>query len=180
MIFNGFKSHLFVVNRTFYQTLEKRRNKASFSGYCKRSTAWLGCGYYFWLNEADAIRWGQDSDYYKTGTFEIYKSEIIFDDVLNTVFNEEDYNFFVKIIEMAAESFIKKIEELPTIKQINDYFIEKGILKGIVGILFQDLPTSERYNLVQKLHYKKRIQLVVYNKSIILSFDYHTEGECLS
>lgn len=168
------------MNRTFYQTLEKRKIRAISPGFCKKSTAWLGSGYYYWLNDEDAIRWGQDSNHYHSGFYEIYKSNIAFDQVLNTVFNEQDYNFFVKIVELAATYFIKKVNERPTIKQINDYFIDKGILKDVVGILFQDLPLNETYHLVQKLYYKKRIQLVVYNKSIILSFDYYSEGECLN
>ncbi|MCL4548640.1 MAG: hypothetical protein M1495_08735 [Bacteroidetes bacterium] len=167
------------MNRICYQTVEKRRIRTDSAIYCSKPNAWLGSGYYFWLNENDTLKWGQESDYYRTGYFETYKSEISFDNVLNTVFNENDYNFFLKTIEMAATYFIKKINERPTIKQINDYFREKGIWKSIDGILFQDLPRNETYVLVQELYYKKRIQLVVYNKDIILSFDFHLEGACL-
>jgi hypothetical protein len=166
------------LNRTFYQTLEKRKIRANFAGYCLRTSAWLGSGYYFWSDELDAMRWGQDAEY-RSKHYEIYKSEILFDDVLNTVFNEQDYNFYVKIIEIAAEYFIKKINERPSIKLINDYMREHGIYQNIVGVLFQDLPTSKSYSLVQNLFYKKRIQLCVYNKNIILSFNYHLDGECL-
>jgi len=167
------------LNKVLYQTLEKRKDKAISAGYCKRPNAWLGNGYYFWYNEDDSIKWGQESSYYKAGYFEVYKAEIYFDNILNTVFDEEAYNFFLKITEMAAKYFIKKIDIRPTIKQINDYFKEKGIFKDIDGILFQDIPTSKTYTLVENLYYKKRIQLVVYNKDIILTFTFHDEGACL-
>lgn len=166
------------MNRVLYQTLCKRDKRCNAPGLCKKSNAWLGKGYYFWLNEDDAIRWGLDSKYY-TRKYEIYKSEIFFDNILNTVFDEGAYNFFVEIIEEAAKIFIKKTNKRPTIKRINDYFNEKGVWAGVDGILFQDLPKSETYGLVQNLYYKKRIQLVVYNKQVVISFVYHSGGECL-
>jgi hypothetical protein len=76
--------------------------------------------------------------------------------------------------------FIKKTEERPTLKQINDYFKEKGIWKNVDGIMFQDLPTSETYILVKEFFYKKRIQLVVYKKETIITFAFNSEGACLN
>lgn len=166
------------MDRLLYQTLEKRKARAINPGFCSKSNAWLGNGFYFWLEELDAHRWGQDARY-NSRHYEIYKSVILFDNVLNTVFEEKAYNFFVKLVETAAAHFIKKINERPTIKQLNDYFKDHGVFKDIDGILFQDLPKNPTYGLVQELYYKKRIQLCVYNKQIILTFEYHLDGECL-
>ncbi len=54
---------------------------------------------------------------------------------------------------------------------------ECTIRKKKDGILFQDLPNSEDL-LVEKLYYRKRIQLVAYNLEIINKFTFLYDGEC--
>jgi hypothetical protein len=41
--------------RSMYHVQEKRKNRLVNPVKCNRSDAWLGSGYYFWLEEVDAI-----------------------------------------------------------------------------------------------------------------------------
>lgn len=147
---------------------------------CTRDDAWLGEGYYFWYDENDAVRWGQSSKK-EYGFFDIYQAHINCDNVLDTVFNEEHYLFWLKQIEKVASTIIKKTGEKPTLKEINEYFSEKGQWKNVTGIMFQDLPTNSELLMVKPIEsrnnkqsffvYKKRIQLVVYDDTIISNFE---------
>jgi hypothetical protein len=160
-----------------YHTQEKRGEQLQFPIICTRADAWLGNGYYFWKEEIDAIHWGNKSKN-KTKWFEIYSATIDCTNVLDTVFNEEHYDFWRKQIEKAAKEIIKKTNIKPSIKEINQYFKEKAKWDELTaGIMFQDLPFSDDL-LVKELNYRKRIQLVVYNKGIIKNFVLHSEMEC--
>ena len=160
-----------------YHTQEKRRTKLTSPIMCINDNAWLGEGYYFWNDILDAIFWGHESKK-RTGYFEIYNAEIDCENILDTVFNEEHYNFWVKQIEKAAKHFIKTADVKPTIKEINEYFTEVSKWTNkFNGILFQDLPYSKDL-LVQNLYYRKRIQMVVFNLDIIRNFAFHSDMKC--
>lgn len=140
-------------------------------------SAWLGNGYYFWDDEIDALDWGKSSKR-STGFFELYIAQIISENILDTVFNREQYEFWTSQIAKIAKTILKKTGKKPTIKELNEYFLEKGTLSELDGILFQDLPSKPEKSLVEGLFYKKRIQLVVYNLSIINNFRYKSEWRC--
>ncbi|GHT15500.1 hypothetical protein AGMMS4956_15580 [Bacteroidia bacterium] len=142
-----------------------------------RSNAWLGYGYYFWYDEIDAIHWGHNSKK-QTGYFEVYKADIECDNVLDTVFNEENYTFWKKQIEKAAQHIMQKTGIRTTLKEINQYFQERASWSDVAdGILFQDLPNSEDL-LVTDFNYRKRIQLVAYKLDIVSNFAFHDEWKC--
>lgn len=164
-------------NRVMYHTQEKRRKRLSFPAKCQNiKKAWLGQAYYFWDDEFDAIAWGHNSKR-NTGYFEIYKSDIDCTNVLDTVFNEEHYIKWKKLIEKAVEKCIKKTGIKPTIREINLYISEKtSFTTETDGVLFQDIPRSNP--LVTEMYYRKRIQLAVYNKNIICNFAFHFEYKC--
>jgi hypothetical protein len=144
---------------------------------CTRSDAWLGDGYYFWYDESDAILWGQHAKKpYKR--FVVYSAEINCDDVLDTVFNEEHYVFWLRSIDKIAETIIKNTGEKPNIKELNLYLKERGGWKNVTGIMFQDLPTNEILLKVIKFYYRKRIQLVAFENTIIHNFAHNFEGAC--
>jgi hypothetical protein len=165
------------LNRLMYHTQEKRRVKLSGPILAERNNAWLGIAYYFWQNEVDAIHWGTESKN-KTGCYEVYSSEIDCEDVLDTVFNEEHYNFWVVQIEKAASRIIKITGKKATIKEINSYFSEKAKWSELTsGIMFQDLPFSDDL-LVKDFNYRKRIQLAVFKLEIILTFAFLYEQKC--
>ncbi|SHG43463.1 hypothetical protein SAMN05444362_1281 [Dysgonomonas macrotermitis] len=160
-----------------YHTQEKRKTRLSSPKPCTRDDAWLGNGYYFWYDEIDAIHWGNNSKT-KTGSFEIYKALINLDNILDTVFNEEHYQFWMKQIEKAAKAIIKITGKKPTLKEINQYFQERSKWQDITkGILFQDLPNSDDL-LVSGLYYRKRIQLAAYDLGIVSEFCFQEEMNC--
>lgn len=161
-----------------YHTQEKRgSNILEAPIMCTRFDAWLGEGYYFWDNEIDAIHWGNNSKN-RTGRFQIYKAFISEEDILNTVFNEEHYKFWIAQIEKIAKAIIKKTGSKASLKEVNQYMKERaGWNKNISGIMFQDLPNSEDL-LVMGLFYRKRIQLVAYKLEIIKEFSLKEERMC--
>ena len=114
----------------------------------------------------DAIHWGNHSKK-RTGAFEIYSALIDCKNVLDTVFDAESYKFWVKQIEKVAKTITKKTGKKAKIREINHYFSDKAKWgEEMTGILFQDLPNSTDL-LVENFYYRKRIQIVVYNKDII-------------
>jgi len=160
-----------------YHTQEKKGKRLTQPIFCTRDDAWLGDAFYFWDDEIDAIHWGNNSKK-RTGYFEIYKAEIDFTDVLDTVFNEQQYKFWVKQLEKAAKFITIKTGFKPTIKEVNQYFKEKAKWSDLAdGILFQDLPYCEDL-LVKGFNYRKRIQLAAYDLRIVNNFSFHSEAEC--
>ncbi|KAA6317650.1 hypothetical protein EZS27_032225 [termite gut metagenome] len=158
--------------KIMYHTQERRNELLKSPILCKKENAWLGEGYYFWKEEIDAIMWGHNSKR-KTECFQIYKADIDCENILDTVFNEEQYDFWIKQIEKAAKQIIKKTEIKPTVREINQYFKDRGKW-GYDGILFQDLPHSDDL-LIVNFNYRKRIQLVVYELRIIHRFELYLE-----
>lgn len=78
------------MNQIMFHTQENRRITLSNPVLCTRKDAWLGTAYYFWEDESDAIKWGQNS---KGDCFQTYSALIKSDKVLDTVFNREQYDF---------------------------------------------------------------------------------------
>jgi len=161
-----------------FHTQECRENELVEPCECTRDDAWLGNGYYYWYDIDDAERWGRNSKR-KTGSFEIYESQIDCSNVLDTVFNEEHYLFWLKQIEKAAKQIVKKTGQKPTLKELNDYFKERAVWDEVHGILFQDLHSNFNFSMIKPIEYrgkkrpfvyKKRIQLAVYSLEIILTF----------
>jgi hypothetical protein len=160
-----------------YHTQEKWESQLTKPIICVRRNAWLGTAYYFWDDEVDAIQWGHKSKR-NTGFFEVYKATIESENVLDTVFNEDHYNFWVKQIEKAAKHISKKTGLKASLKEINQYFKDKAKWSEITdGVLFQDLPISEDL-VVRDLYYRKRIQMAVYNLEIINNFAFHFDMKC--
>lgn len=161
----------------YYHTQENRINELESPIKCRKDNAWLGEAYYFWENEDDAVYWGIKFKN-KTGSYDIYKVDIQSNDILDTVFNKEHYNFWIKQIEKAAKFFVKKTNTKPTLKEINDYFYERNIWTELDGILFQDISNNPIHFMVREFQYKKRIQLALYNKEKITNFALHFTSEC--
>jgi hypothetical protein len=157
--------------RKMYHTQEHRLLRLSEPKQCEEKHAWLGKGYYYWDEHEDAIRWGNNSKK-RTGRFEIYLSFINCENVLDTVFNEKEYRFWLTQVEKVAKNWIKKTNEKLSPEELNDCFRERATWNEVAGIMFQDLPRNPDYLLVTDFHYKKRIQLVVFDKKIIMTFDF--------
>jgi len=157
--------------RIGYHSQEKRGIQLIGPVICKRLNAWLGNGYYFWDDKIDAINWGNNAKT-KTKKFEIYKADIDTENFLNTVFDEDHYKFWLRIIESVAKKFHKQNNKKPEISHINLYLEENGYWKenNIQGIIFQDISENPNQTMVKSLYYKKRIQIVVFNLDKISNF----------
>lgn len=166
------------MERRMYHTQEYRGVELEQPIKCYRDDAWLGEGYYFWYDILDAENWGEKSKK-KTGKYIICEARIDCSNILDTVFNEDHYLFWLRQIEKTAKKIIKLTGEKPSLKEINDYFKERGNWEPANGVLFQDLPYNFDFLLVKPIQYRnakrpfiyrKRIQLVVYNIDIVLTF----------
>ena len=166
------------MKRICYHTQEKRKVILKQPLKCEKINAWLGIGYYFWIDENDALFWGQVAKR-KTGKYDVYIAHIVFEDILDTVFNEEHYTFWLKNIEKAGKTILKKTGIKPTLKEINEYFMERGIWNEIDGIMFQDISQNETHYIVQQFQYKKRIQLGLFNLNKMSNFAHHFTGDCV-
>jgi hypothetical protein len=177
-----------VTIKQYYHTQETRGIELTSPIKCTRDDAWLGEAYYFWFDLEDAEDWGNSSKRGK-GYYDIYQSEINIENVLDTVFNEEHYNFWFKQIEKIARIIMAKTKIKPTLKELNDYLKERGTWNELHGIRFQDLPVSPDRLLIKPIEYKsgkiryfqyrKRIQLAVYNSEIISKFTRLATEKCI-
>jgi hypothetical protein len=144
---------------------------------------WLGDAYYFWQDYEFSEEWGYNrichNKLYKNGTlthFDIYDAELNIDfpsdDVIDSVFNEEDYRQFLANLEKFAVFYELEHKTKPTLEEFNDYIKDYNIWSDIKAIRFQDLPTkSDRnYLKIKRFYYKKRIQIAVYDVKIISKF----------
>ncbi|MEK7257464.1 MAG: hypothetical protein AAB316_22100 [Bacteroidota bacterium] len=177
--------------RQMFHTQERRQDMLYAPMKCLREDAWLGEGYYFWYDVQDAEYWGRVSKT-TTGYYEVYSSKIDCSKVLDTVFNEEQYLYWLNQIEKVSSMFTERTGQKPTLKEVNEFFKEWGTWKELDGILFQDLPNSETLNLVAPVEvergggkkwkryfaYRKRIQLAVYNLKALQSFELQTISDC--
>ena len=92
---------------------------------------------------------------YFTRRLACYKQEFYMTIFYNNEFNEEHYFFWLKQLEKVAKSFILKTKIKPTLKELNDYFKERGTWGDVDGIQFQDLPTNVNHLLVKPIEYRK-------------------------
>lgn len=93
--------------RKMYHAQEYRGTILEKPIICIRKDAWLGSGYYFWNEEEDAFDWGKNSKSKLNGKFQIYCAIIDKSAVLDTVFNEEHYNFWKEMITKAIFKLVK-------------------------------------------------------------------------
>jgi hypothetical protein len=173
---------------TIFYTQESRDRILREPKKCIREDAWLGEAYYFWYDLFDADLWG-NSTKKRTSYYEVYQGTIEIDNILDTVFNEDHYTFWLGQVEKVSKILLKKTKIKPTLKEVNDFFKEKGVWKDVDGIQFQDLPINPDHLLIKPLEYKnkkvifayrKRIQLAVYNSEIITNFALLKREECLN
>lgn len=161
-----------------YHTQEKWDNRLKGPLECTKDNTWLGLAWYFWYDENDAHFWGITSKK-RTGYYEVYSADIDCENILDTVFNEEHYLFWVKQIEKAQKVFAKKTGKMVTLKQLNDYFLERKAWGNATGIMYQNIPEKGQNEIVKDFHYKKRIQIAVYDLAIMSNFAYYAEGKCV-
>ena len=157
---------------------------------CKEINAWLGKGYYFWVEEEFAKYWGEDFKTKNTGSYDIYTGLLDTTNCIDAVFNLDGYYFFRKQIDKVVDKFKNEGIEI-TLKNVHD-FLEENIWKekGITGIIYDDLPSNNnakpnrKYSLIKHsekehriFYYHKRIQIVMFNLNNIHNFALHLEEQ---
>ena len=165
-----------------YHTQEYRSTILEHPLKCVNKKAWLGFGYYFWLEEEYAHYWGQDAKINENSeSYDIYCADLNIDNCINTVFDEKGYDLFIKKIEEAILFFKSKREPF-SLETVNRYLVEKVWMKlGIAGIIYDDKPTNPRnknriYSEIPDLYYKKRIQAVIFDLKNICNFELYLEN----
>lgn len=158
------------MTKNCFHTQENRGNdKLKSPIRCVRDDAWFGDAYYYWENIDDADFWGKVSKT-ATGRYDVYGSGIDTESYLDTVFNEKHYRVWLNSIEKLALKFNIELGKKLTLKELNDYFKDKGLYKDVDGVIFQDISNNDKHYLIKGLQYKKRIQLAVFNKDTIKDF----------
>ena len=150
---------------------------------CANKKAWLGFGYYFWLEEEFAHYWGLDAKIHeKSKSYDIYRADLDIKNCINTVFDEEGYLYFIEEIEDAILNFKNKGKSF-SLAEINRFLAEKVWAKyGIEGIIYDDKPTNPRnknriYSEIPDLYYKKRIQIVIFELKNICNFELYLKNQ---
>lgn len=157
-----------------YHTQEKRKDRLFQPVLCTRRDAWLGYAYYFWADEYDADVWGTRSKK-KTGHYEVYKGIIEGERILDTVFSETDYQFFLQTIDRVIKDCLNKSGRLPEIADVCNYLMRIAKWNNeLDGVLFCDSPNTD----IERFNYRKRIQLALYNLKCVVSFEFLKEGRC--
>ena len=146
-----------------YHVQEYRPTELEHPIKCCDRDAWLGFGFYFWLEVLFAHYWGQDKKSSgKSGSYDIYIADLNIEKCLNTVFNEEHYLFFIEMIEGAIK-YLKSKKKNLSLSEVHCYLSEIIWNKlGIEGIVYDDKPTNPRnkkriYSEIPDLYYIKRI-----------------------
>lgn len=154
------------MNQIMFHTQENRGTVLQHPLPCRRKDAWLGTAFYFWADELDAVSWGIKS---KGGNYQVYSARIISDKVLDTVFNQEHYAFFIKALERTATKIVKITGKRPTQEDLCDYLNNRAKWKDEIDVLIAcDNPTGKAEILPIPL--RKRIQAAVYNADCVTEF----------
>jgi hypothetical protein len=187
---------------TVFHTQKSRGKILSEPCKCRRKDAWLGEGYYFWLEEEFAHYWGKDSKINsRTQYYCIYKAYIDIDTIyrvgtnynsvntrdnnpdkeriLDATFSEKGYFLFRDYVEEAITHIRKNSGLSLSLKQVHRYLADEVWPNlNIKGIIYDDLPKnspSREYSGIPPLFYKKRIQLVIFDLSLVKSFALHLD-----
>ena len=181
-------SELLIGNKktvTGYHSQEYRPTELTSPIKCIAKDAWLGPGFYFWVEEIYAQYWGEDKKIYgKSKSFDIYSAKLNIENCLNTVFNEEHYLFFKEMIEAAINNCKSKNKKKSISLEEVHTFLAKNVWSklGIEGIFFDDKPTNPKnksrvYSEIPDLYYKKRIQVVIFDTKNIKNFELYLEEQ---
>lgn len=162
------------MQREMFHTQEKRNSRLYQPVLCTRKDAWLGHGYYFWDDMYDADVWGSYSKN-RTGRYEVYVGVIDSEKILDTVFSEHDYQFFLTAIKRVIDDCKSKSGRNPSIADVCSFIMNVAKWNTAMdGVLFSDSPNTE----IARFNYRKRIQMVLYNLKCLVSFKFLKEDHC--
>lgn len=162
------------MRREMFHTQEKRKSRLYKPVLCTRKDAWLGFGYYFWDDMHDADVWGSYSKNRK-GRYEVYVGVIDSENILDTVFSEHDYQFFLTAIKRVIDDCKSKSGRNPSVVDVCSFIMNIAHWNTVMdGVLFSDSPNTE----IARFNYRKRIQLVLYNLRCLVTFNFLKEEHC--
>ena len=168
---------------TGYHSQEYRPTELTRPIKCFAKDAWLGIGYYFWIEMMYTHFWGQDKKSSGASkSYDVYKASLKIENCLNTVFNEEHYLFFRAMVKETIKN-LKKQKIPVSLELVNKYLFENVWTKqGIEGIIFDDKPTNPKnknrvYSEIPDLYYEKRIQVVIFELKNINNFELYLEDQ---
>lgn len=173
-------------NKTYiigYHSQECRYTDLEAPIKCTSKEAWLGVGFYFWVEEEFAKYWGEDFKKGKNGFYDIYKANLEVDNLINAVFDEKGYYFFRKCIEDAILHFNNNGKKV-SLEQVTRFLADNFWKKlNVTGIIYDDIPVNPQkkervYSEIFPLYYKKRIQIVVFNLKNINNFEIYLTELC--
>ena len=149
---------------------------------CNTKDAWLGIGYYFWVDIKFARFWGEDFKKKNTGYYDIYEASLNTENCINATFDEQGYYFYKSCIEDAI-NYYKTNNEKVTLSGVNRFLKENFWDKmGITGIIYDDLPMNpynkpaRQYSEIEVnektfFYYHKRIQIAIFQIENIHNFE---------
>lgn len=163
-----------------YHTQERRQEIMNFPGLATGNEQWLGDGYYFWQDLELAIWWGRVMKCLRRCTFDVYSAELIIeeDNFLDTVFNENDYRQFIRVVEEFADRYRHLFNSKPNLEEFNEFISDFNIWGSITVIRFQDVPQRNELLKINNFFYKKRIQLIVREPELITNFALKQNFNC--
>ncbi len=173
-----------------YHTQEFRYHKVLETPIeCRAKDAWLGKGYYFWVEENFAHNWGQDFKNRKSGFYDVYQGNLDTEKCINATFDEKGYYFFKNSIESAIKYF-ENNGVLVTLEQVNRFLADYWKKLGVTGIIYDDLPRNRddknrffsnleyiENHKKQFFYYHKRIQIVIFDLKNIHNFELHLKKQ---
>jgi hypothetical protein len=173
-----------------YHAQEHRAGSSALSAplICASEEAWLGAGYYFWVERFCAEWWGLS--FKRTGGmgYDLYAAWLLLDEdwVLNTTFSERDYAIWRATIEEAIQ-YYQPEEEAPVrrlrpvqLKDIMEMVHDLHKAFGFQAIVYDDQVTQSSPIIYKEratgktktFHYQKRIQVVVFDlEGILYNFE---------
>ena len=168
-----------------YHTQEWRPRTLDSAIKCHSFEAWLGIGYYFWTEIEFAHHWGRMFKIEQTGAYDIYRAHLDIDDCINAVFDERGYFFFRKQIEKAIAHLKGQGHYQVTLLQVHRFLADNvwpNTSPPISGVLFDDIPQNPKdksrvYSEITPLYYKKRIQVVLFNRQNMTNFELLIEDQ---
>jgi hypothetical protein len=156
-----------------YHTQEKRDDPLSYPLLATGNHQWFGDGFYFWEDLTFACHWGRVKKINKNSdSYSVYLAVLNYqkEEIIDTVFNEEDYVNFVRAVERFAEKFKLQYKKTPSLYEFNEFISHFQVWHEIKIIKFQDLTNEKTQTSVRGFPYKKRIQYRVNDPEKITTF----------
>lgn len=142
---------------------------------CATADAWLGPGWYFWMERRFADWWGLSKKCTPPNGYDVYEAWLLLEDdqVLNATFSEEDYSAWRNAIHECRDILLsvgrtfqgkKNAVELHALMTLVQHLLKQ---RGYKAVVYDDLHQQEADvyfgGSQKKFIYDKRIQMAVFS-----------------